>query len=219
MIFGKIDYINLLPFHIFLKGSSLQNAFKQSIEYNKGVPSELNKKLRLGRVDAAVISSVQSDKPYYKKLDFGIVANKKVNSVLVKKNTQPKLDAASASSNALAKILKLKGEVVIGDRALQLYLQNPDEFIDLVTVWYEKHKLPFVFGRLCVRGHHKFFERLYKSFLRKNVKIPNYILKKYSRTRGISEQDIKDYLQLIYYTVGIKEKRALKKFLTSAKRL
>ncbi len=217
MIFGKIDYINLLPFHIFLKSSSLQNSFKKSIEYKKGVPSELNKKLQQGKIDAAIISSVESVKPYYKQFDLGIVANKRVNSVLVKKNTKPKGDQASASSNALAKILHVKGKVIIGDRALKMYLKNPDDFIDLVEVWYKKYKLPFVFARLCVRKNHNFYEKLTKRFLRKNIKIPQYILENYSHSRGISKEDIKDYLKLIYYPIHTKEKMALKKFLKLSK--
>ncbi len=219
MIFGKIDYINLLPFHIFLKRSSLQNSFKKSIEYKKGIPSQLNKKLRFGKIDAAIISSIESAKPYYKQLDLGIVANKKVNSVLVKKNTKPKKDSASASSNALAHLLGIQGEVIIGDRALKMYLQKPDDFIDLVDVWYKKHRLPFVFARLCVRKHHGFYKRLAKKFLSQNVKIPNYMLERYSVSRKISKKDILDYLDLIYYPIKTKEKKALKKFLISNKRL
>ncbi len=213
MIFGKIDYINLLPFHIYLKKASLQSAFKHTVRYKKGVPSHINKQLRYARIDAAIISSVQSKKPYYKQLDFGIAAHKKVKSVLVKKGTKSKADPASASSNALAKKLALDGEVVIGDRALKMYLKNPNEFIDLVEVWYERYGLPFVFARLCVRKHHKFYEKLYKNFLRSHVKIPNYILKHYAKSRGISKKDILGYLKLIYYSLGTKEKRALKKFL------
>ena len=39
MLFGKIDYLNLLPFHVFLKRSQLQNAAKKAIEFKKDVPS------------------------------------------------------------------------------------------------------------------------------------------------------------------------------------
>ncbi len=213
MIFGKIDYINLLPFHIYLKKASLQSAFKHTVRYKKGVPSQINKELKNARIDAAIISSVQSKKPYYKQLDFGIAANKKVKSVLVKKGTKSKADPASASSNALAKKLRLDGEVIIGDRALKMYLANPDEFIDLVEVWHKRYRLPFVFARLCVRKHHNFYEKLYKNFLRSYIKIPNYILNEYSQSRNIPKKEILDYLKLIYYPLGVKEKRALKKFL------
>ncbi len=213
MIFGKIDYINLLPFHVFIKGSSLQNSFKKTIEYKKGVPSELNKKLRLGKIDAAIISSVESAKPFYKKLDLGICAQKRVNSVLVRKNSPTKKDKASATSNALSNILHVKGEVIIGDRALKMYLQSPDEFEDLVTLWHKKTKLPFVFARLCVRKNHNFYERLSKRFLSRKTKIPRYILDRYASTRQIEQKEILSYLKLIHYPLKQKQKKALNIFL------
>lgn len=217
MIFGKIDYINLLPFHVFLKKSRLPNAFKQGIEYKKGVPSQLNKKLRQGKIDAAIISSVESQKQCYKKLNMGIVAYKKVDSVLVKKNTQPKLDKASATSNALAKLLHVKGEVIIGDRALKAHLQNPDNYMDLATIWYKKTRLPFVFARFCVRKNRNFYEKLAKNFLKTKIKIPNYILEKYALSRGIEQKEILEYLKLIHYPLHVKEQRGLKRFLKEAK--
>ncbi len=213
MIFGKIDYINLLPFHIFLKRASLQNSFKKSIEYKKGVPSELNKKLRLGKIDAAIISSVESTKPFYKKLDLGICAFKRVDSVLVRKNSSTKKDKASATSNALADILHVKGEVIIGDRALKMYLANPDEFEDLVTLWHKKTNLPFVFARLCVRKNQAFYKKLSKQFLAQKVKIPRYMLDSYANSRQISQQDILNYLKLIQYPLHKKQKKALDIFL------
>lgn len=217
MIFGKIDYINLLPFHIFLKKLSLYNAFKQSLHYKGGVPSKLNRDLRARRVDAAVISSVTSQRKSYKKLDLGIVAKRHVCSVLVQKNTKSQNDLASASSNALAKVLKIEGKVIIGDRALKLYLQNPDEYYDLAKIWNKKHKLPFVFARLCVNKHQNFYKKLAKNFIKQNIKIPRYILEYYAKTRQIPASDIKDYLKLISYDLGYKEKKALKLFLGASK--
>lgn len=217
MIFGKIDYINLLPFHVFLKKSSLPNAFKQGVEYKKGVPSTLNKKLRQGKIDAAIISSIESQKPCYTKLDLGIVAYKKVDSVLVKKDSAPKPDKASATSNALANLLHVKGEVIIGDRALKAHLQNPDEYIDLAAIWHKKTRLPFVFARFCVRKNRKFYERLAKNFLQQKIKIPNYILQQYASSRGIEKKEILRYLQLIHYSLHVKEKKGLKRFLKEAK--
>lgn len=217
MIFGKIDYINLLPFHIFLKASSLPNAFKQGIEYKKGVPSTLNGKLRRGKIDAAIISSVESQKSCYTKLDLGIVAYKKVDSVLVKKNSPMKFDSASATSNALSSLLCIKGEVLIGDRALKAYLNNPNAYIDLASVWYEKTHLPFVFARLCVRKNRGFYDKLARCFVKQKVKIPQYILEKYANSRGIEKKEIIRYLKLIHYGLGTKEKRALHRFLKEAK--
>ena len=119
MIFGKIDYLNLLPFHVFLKRSRLSSQDKKIIEFKKGVPSKLNRDLCCRRIDAAVISSIESRKKRYKKVSLGIVAKGDVKSVLVRKGTAARPDPASASSNALAGVLGLEGEGLIGDRVLK----------------------------------------------------------------------------------------------------
>lgn len=122
MLFGKIDYLNLLPFHIFLKSMSAQSAFKMASARKTGTPSKLCADLKARRVDAAVISSIQARK--YRTLNMGICAKNEVISVLVRKNSPHKLDPASHSSNMLARILGLDGEVIIGDKALQAYLKE-----------------------------------------------------------------------------------------------
>ncbi|TQR60413.1 MqnA/MqnD/SBP family protein [Campylobacter troglodytis] len=219
MIFGKIDFINLLPLHIYLKKYPLPSGLKKASEYKKGVPSKLNKDLFYRRVDAAVISSIESARRKYKSLDLGICANKRVQSVILRKNSQDKKDKASASSNALALALQARGEVIIGDRALRAYLQDPSEFIDLCSLWYEKTKLPFVFARFSCTKNKAYFARILKPFLRKKIFIPRYILQNYSNTRQISIKDIQFYLkELIYYKISHKEKRALKLFLKMAKK-
>ena len=133
MIFGKIDYLNLLPFHVFLKSAPLSSQIKKAIEFKKGVPSKLNRALNARKIDAAVISSIASKKANLKKLNFGIVAKKDVKSVLVRKNSAMKFDPASASSNALAKVLNLNGEVIIGDRALKAYLSEGKEYLKFIS--------------------------------------------------------------------------------------
>jgi len=218
VIFGKIDYINLLPFHVFLKSSSLPNAFKQSLEYKKGVPSQLNHKLKRRQIDGAIISSITSNHSMYHRLDMGIVAKKEVKSVLVKEGKCVQ-DPASASSNALAKVLHVRGEVLIGDRALKEYLKNPNGYIDLAKLWKERTGLPFVFARFCVTKDRDFYQRLSKRFMAKRVRIPRYILERYAKERGISQRDILEYLKLISYHIGPKEKRGLKLFLNSVKKL
>ena len=213
MIFGKIDYLNLLPFHVFLKAAPLKTQVKKAIEFKKGVPSKLNRALNARKIDAAVISSIASKKANLKKLNFGIVAKKDVKSVLVRKNSAMKFDPASASSNALANILHLKGEVIIGDRALKAYLSEGKEcFYDLGQIWHEKTNLPFVFGRFSYVKNGSFYKKLVAKFLQKNVKIPNYILAQYAKSRDISEQDIKWYLKFISYKIGPKEQKSLHKF-------
>ena len=217
MIFGKIDFINILPFHIFLKKSALQNSFKKSIEHKKGVPSRQNFLLKRRKVDGAIISSVESCNKMYKKIDLGIVAKKEVKSVIVKRG-ESKNDPASATSNALAKVLKIQGEVIIGDRALKLYLKEPESYVDLAKQWSQKHQLPFVFARFCVNKNAPFFKKLSKQFLSKKVKIPRYILDKYAHERGIKQEDILEYLKLLSYELNSKEKLSLKRFLSLAKK-
>ena len=217
MIFGKIDYINLLPFHVYLKQSSLTNSFKKSCEYKKSYPSNINKKFKKRQVDGAFISSIESDKKYIKTLDLGIIAKKNVNSVLIKKGTTSQKDPHSATSNVLAKVLKIDGEVYIGDKALKLYLENPNDFIDLASVWNSKHNLPFVFARLSVNRHFKLYKKISDNFKNKRIKIPQYVLKKYANERKIPPNEIKKYLTLISYKIGVKERRGLKLFLKQAK--
>lgn len=218
MIFGKIDYLNLLPFYVFLKRSSLQNSFKKSIEFKKDVPSRLNKALYRKKIDSAVISSIESRRKKYKKLDMGVVAKKQVISVLVRKNSTFLLDPASMTSNMLSKVLKLKGEVIIGDRALKAYLcDGKDEFYDMGEVWNKKRNLPFVFARFCYTKNGDFYKKIVSKFLETNVKIPQYILQNYSKSREISPKNIKWYLKYITYKINKKEKMALKIFLQKAR--
>ncbi|QOR00937.1 MULTISPECIES: MqnA/MqnD/SBP family protein [unclassified Campylobacter] len=214
MVFGKIDFLNLLPLHIYLKKTAFPSYVKKTTEYKKGVPSKLNRHLYFRRIDAAIISSIESRRKKYKTLNVGICASKKVESVLVKKNSQSKEDASSATSNALAKVLKQKGEVIIGDKALKLYLQNPNDYIDLCQLWYEKTNLPFVFARFaCVRNF-SIYKKMMKQFANSKIFIPQYILLDYAKSRGLSQKEIIAYLKLIYYKIETKEKMALKRFLS-----
>ncbi|MDD3342783.1 MAG: menaquinone via futalosine step 1 [Sulfurospirillaceae bacterium] len=218
MVFGKIDYINLLPFHIFLKQSSLSSSFKKSCERQKSFPSVINKKFRKRRVDAAFISSIESQKKSIKPLNLGIVAKKNVKSVIIKEGVSKK-DPASATSNVLAKVLGLQGEVFIGDRALKLYLENPLAYVDLGEQWHKKYGLPFVFARFCINANYQFYTKLAQRFSKKRIKIPTYILQNYAQERGISPQEIKNYLTLISYNIHQKEQKGLKLFFKKAKQL
>lgn len=220
MVFGKIDYLNLLPFHVFLKSYPLQNVAKKSIEFKKGVPSKLCKDLYYRRIDAAVISSIESRRSKYKVLDFGICAKKDVKSVLVRKNTKRSLDPASMSSNMLSRILKLDGEVIIGDNALIEYLKcGEDEFYDMGKIWNQRTGLPFVFGRFTYIKNKNSYKKIIKIFLNRNIKIPKYILDNYAISRGVKSNDIIWYLKFISYKIGVKEKKSLKIFLNKARNL
>jgi chorismate dehydratase len=217
MVFGKIDYINLLPFYVFLKRYIKSTALKKSIDYKKAPPSFINKEFRKRRVDAAFISSIESARLSKKRcLDIGIIAKKEVRSVLVLKGRQ-KDDPHSATSNALAKTLGIEGEVIIGDKALKKFLQNPDIYIDLAYEWHKRTKLPFVFARLCLNKNRDFYTVLTKNFLKREIKIPRYILKHYSLKKEIDAKEILEYLKLINYKMDHKSKKSLKLFLRSSK--
>ncbi len=209
MLFGSISYLNLLPFQLFLKQHLSDNASKMAFRYKRAVPSQINKALKRRKINAGFISSIASKKCHC--TDLGIIANKRVYSVLLLPGAAQK-DPASASSNQLAKVLELKGKVLIGDAALKYYLEG-GEGIDLAEAWYEKTGLPFVFARLCFNKHGKAIKKLAKKFASSKMKIPQYILKKEAAKRGITARQLTWYLEQIYYTMGHKEKRSLKLFL------
>lgn len=216
MIFGKIEYLNLLPFHVFMKRFIKGSSAKMSMEYKRGVPSAINHAFHTRRVDAAFISSISARRSSH--VGLGIIAKREVKSVLIIPNRADKKDAASASSNVLAKILRLEGEVLIGDRALRYALANSD-YIDLADEWHKCHSLPFVFALLCYHKEKKTYEKIEREFLKRRVKIPQYILKNASKRAGVQERDVLDYLKLISYKVDARAKRGLKKFYKEAKRV
>lgn len=215
MVFAKIDFINLLPFHVYIKKHIRSTQTKAIIEYKKSYPSAINKKFKKRKVDSAFISSIASR--HEKKLNLGIVAKKDVLSVLLIPGKDEK-DFQSDTSNALAKVLNLEGKVIIGDKALKFYHQDKDKkFIDLAEEWNKKYNLPFVFAVLCYSSHKKQLEKITKNFNKNHIKIPTYILNQYSKRTGISNENILEYLKKIDYKIGIKEKRSLKLFLKLTK--
>ncbi len=212
MLLGKIDYINLAPFHVYLKRHIKNSRFKQSIEYKKSYPAHINKLFKRRQVDAAFISSIESKRGSFRCYDVGIVAHKEIRSVLVKRGVYRR-DTESATSNALVKRLGIEGEVIIGDKALCAWLENPDAYEDLAALWYAKHRLPFVFARFCVNRHYDYYEGLIQGFLRSRTKIPLYILRRYADRSGIPVKEIRSYLKLVHYEIDHSAARSLRKFL------
>ncbi len=214
MLFGKIDYINLAPFHVFIKRYIQNSQLKHSIEYKKSYPSCINKLFKSRKIDAAFISSIESKYGNFHCLDAGIVAKKEIRSVLVKRGRYQQ-DSESATSNALAKLLGAEGEVIIGDKALKAYLENKGAYEDLASLWYERYRLPFVFARFCVNRHRRYYKKLIAHFLYKEQKIPYYILKRYAQKRDIPLHEVKAYLTLVNYRIDNSSKKSLHKFLSS----
>ncbi|MEO1927734.1 MAG: MqnA/MqnD/SBP family protein [Nautiliaceae bacterium] len=196
MKIGHIEYLNLLPFYQFLK--------KKGIKTKSAYPAIVNKWFCQKKIDAAFISSIKAKnkKCFY----IGIVAKKQVKSVLVCPGRGE--DMESATSNVLAKILKIDGKVVIGDKAFK-----EKNCIDLAAIWYKKYKLPFVFALFCVNKDYKKYKKLIFEFAFKKQKIPYSVLKKHAEKIGISPKEAKEYLdKIIYYKLGWREKKALKLF-------
>jgi len=207
MILGKIDYINLLPFYVFLKKQNIKFCIK------KGTPSKINKLFLKRKVDAAMISSIFSFNQ--KCSDFGIVAKNEVLSVLLIPG-EFQADTESDTSNVLAKALNLKGKVIIGDKALRV---NNSNAIDLSKLWREKTGLPFVFARFCFQKEFRLYKQLSNRFLNTHIKIPQYILKKYAKRSNIDLKQIELYLKKITYKIGAKEKKALNLFKKFSKKV
>ena len=215
MLFGSISYLNLLPFQVFLKRHISNNASKMFLHYKRAVPSTINKALKRREINAAFISSVESRK--CKCTDLGIIAHKKVYSVLLLKGKN-QTDPASATSNQLAKVLDLQGQVLIGDAALKHYLYG-GEGLDLAEAWHDKTNLPFVFARLCYNKHGKHIEKIAKHFAMTKVKIPQYILRREAKKRDITPKQLTWYLEHIYYEMDWKAKRSLRLFLKESKKV
>jgi chorismate dehydratase len=216
MIFGKIEYLNLLPFHIFMKRFLKGSSAKMSMEYKGGVPAVINSAFHHRKVDAAFISSISARRSAH--VNLGIIAKRDVKSVLIIPTKKDKEDVESASSNVLAKILSLEGEVLIGDKALRYSLANND-YIDLAKEWNKRHHLPFVFALLCYHKEKKVYKKIEKEFLKREVKIPQYLLKKASKRTGIKESDVLEYLKLISYRLDGRSKRGLERFYKEARRV
>lgn len=207
---GKIDYLNLLPFDVYLKKSPLSTQQKKMIAYKKSYPAKLNKDFLFSRIDAGFVSSIMALGEKKIASNVGIIAKGEVWSVIVIPQER-KDDYQSATSNALAKVLGVSGEVRIGDRALHYKLEG-GEYQDLGLLWWERHQLPFVFGLFCSKKHSSQVKMMLKGFAKAKVKIPYYILNQRSKQTQIPTKEIKHYLKKIYYTLTSKEQRALECF-------
>jgi chorismate dehydratase len=215
MIFGSIDYLNLLPFQVYMKRRFGSTQFRQMLRWKRAVPSAVNRAFQRGRIDAAFISSITSRR--CRCTDLGIVADGPVLSVFLLPGVS-RPDRESASSNILAQVLGLEGEVLIGDKALRHHLAGGGG-IDLAQEWKERTGLPFVFARLCHRKKGKKIRKIAKEFGSREWKIPRYLLEKAAREKGITPSQLHRYLEHIDYRMGWREKKALKLFLKKSRRI
>lgn len=216
LVFGKIEYLNLLPFHVFMKRHISSSPAKMSIHHKRGVPSKINQEFLARRIDAAFISSISAKGKQHVKL--GIIAKKEILSVLVIPDKKDTSDSESATSNLLAKILNLQGKVLIGDKALRYYLSG-GEYTDMGAVWNKKYKLPFVFALLCYHKDKRVYKKIEKMFTHQKIKIPTYILEEASKRTNIPKKEILHYLTYVSYKMDAKAELGLKKFYTQAAHL
>jgi chorismate dehydratase len=215
VIFGRIDYLNLLPFSLFLK-RRYPFILARSLR-RKGPPSHINQLFLRRKIDAAFISSVRSRGQNGTRV--GIVARKEVMSVLALPGPKWEKDSESETSNQLARVLGIQGRTLIGDKALRHRLKDPDA-IDLAERWHEETGLPFVFARLCYNRNGQLVEKIARSFAREpRVRIPTYIKKAQAKRCGITVQELESYLQKIDYHIDRPAARGLKRFLDAQRRL
>ncbi|OBV28743.1 hypothetical protein BKN38_09185 [Helicobacter sp. CLO-3] len=261
MRFGKIQYLNLLPFDVFLKSYPAPSRFKSAAFARKSYPSKLNQSFFFRRIDAGFISTIAGYRASlnHRATKSGIIAKGDVWSVIViphdddkanaEKKDSPNLskkaeskkqashishsntastanienitnhanaakstkDYQSDTSNALSDVLGLNGSVLIGDRAL-LYRYQGGAHIDMGKAWFDKHRLPFVFGRLCFNRYEALYTRISSLFNARHIKIPQYILEKYAKETQIPKKYILEYLTHIYYKIDKKESISISRF-------
>ncbi|MHC3995100.1 MqnA/MqnD/SBP family protein [Thiomicrolovo sp. ZZH C-3] len=209
MRFGRIEYLNLLPFHVFMKRYLRSSQSQMMLRHGANVPSAINRAYRARKIDAAFISSIRAKGQ--KHLNLGIIADGPVQSVLLIPSESPQTDTASETSNALTRVLGLEGRVIIGDPALRAYLEGV-EALDLAEEWHKRHGLPFVFGLLSYQSHAKQLQQLARAFARRRQKIPQYLLKRASVRTGVRPQDILAYLEGIHYRMDHRAHRSLRLF-------
>jgi chorismate dehydratase len=202
-----------LPFYIFLK--RFYPRVLQCANFKKGAPSEINRLYKRRKIDAGFISSIKSRRQKGTKL--GVIARSAVTSVLVLEGDFAE-DSESDTSNALARLLGLKGRVAIGDKALKLYLDGA-KAVDLALEWQARYKMPFVFSRLCYTSQDRQIRKMERLFLRRFTRrAPSYILLKWASERRIEPQAIKEYLNKLEYRLDLRAARALNKFLFLTRR-
>ena len=196
-------------------------------------PANLVADLNAGRADVALIPVVHLfSHPELVMIEgLGVAADGPVKSVLLKCNVPVELiktvarDPASATSNALAKILFPKVDmvdggdadaaVVIGDRAL-CSAPAPAGDIDLAEAWKEMTGLPFVFAVWAVRKDFADLETVteiahqaYEAGLQSVEKIAA----RYAAELGRSPSFWRDYLgRTIHYKLDDRDMAGLARF-------
>ena len=134
-------------------------------------------------------------------------------------------------NNLNLKINNTEPVLLIGDQALIEHKKNQKYkhwkySYDLVTIWTNWQKLPFVFSVFCIKNYllentktreqvnlliEKLLENLNSNIKNKN-KLAENIIRELPEITELSSQDIQEYLDLISYNLTDKEKLGIQKF-------
>ena len=154
---GRISYVNMAP--VFYRVDA-------EVEEIQGVPTELNRKLLAGELDAAPISSIEyarhADrlrlKPRLCVASEGAVDSIQLVSRLPLEQVRTvAVTSESATSVVLTKVLlpdaahvplgeEADAKMLIGDAALKSAFEDPTPHHDLGRLWLERTGLPMVFA-------------------------------------------------------------------------
>ncbi len=175
LLVGRLCFCNVIPFFWKTFEPNL------NVSFVDGVPSELNKLLRSGRIDVAPSSSIEyahNWKELFIHPDLSISGTSEVQSVVLYSNIPFRelddknvaLSAASDTSVALLKVLsairygitplfsiknettEYDAELLIGDAALEFNENQRFKYTyDLAQEWFNWTGSPFVFGLWIVR--------------------------------------------------------------------
>jgi chorismate dehydratase len=154
---GRISYANMAP--VF---------FRVDAEYEEvtGVPTDLNRRLIAGEIDAAPISSIEYARHADSLLllprlcvssEGAVDSIQLVSRVPLEELRTVAITPESATSVVLTKVLfphaghvplgeEADGTLLIGDAALQSAFEDPTPHHDLGRLWLERTGLPMVFA-------------------------------------------------------------------------
>lgn len=235
---GRISYTNTEPFFFDWPAGEF--------ELLNGVPRELARQARAGRVDAAPLPIVECwdlENDFEPLGNWGIAAAQECWSVLALSNKPLNeykalnvgVTTDSSTSVALLEILcRMKygqevalrrgfhdsddARLIIGDQALQIWDRPEragfDVVTDLATEWWQWRKLPFVFAQWVVRKSTdertkaSLGARLAKSLAAGRANL-DVIAERKSGELSVPAKKIKDYLSVIYFELGEKERKAV----------
>ena len=229
---GRISYVNMAP--VFFRVDA-------DVREVQGVPTELNRRLLAGELDAAPISSIE----YARNADrlrllprLCVASEGAVDSIqLVSRRPleQVRLIAVtpeSATSVVLTKVLLPEAEhvplgeeadarLLIGDAALKSAFEDPTPHYDLGRLWLERTGLPMVFAvwacpePVCA-GLPELETALVDSVRRARAE-PETLAHEASERYGYPAGFLARYFEKLRYRFGPRERAGLMTFLELAR--